>query len=62
LDLRGRKCQEAGEGCTVRRFCNLYASPNVARIFKSRSMRWGEGACKMHGRDEKCIQNFCQET
>jgi hypothetical protein len=33
---------------------NLYPSPDMIRVMKSRRMRWTE-----HGRDEKCLQNFC---
>jgi hypothetical protein len=36
---------------------NLYGSPNIIRVIKSRRMR-GSGACSMHGRREKCAQNF----
>jgi hypothetical protein len=30
---------------------NLYISPNIIQVIKSRSMRWG-GACSTDGRDE----------
>jgi hypothetical protein len=40
LDLRGRKWQEAGERCVARSFINLYDSPDVIRVIKSRRMRW----------------------
>jgi hypothetical protein len=36
---------------------NLYASPNIIRVIKSRRMEWAG-----HGRDEKCIQNFGWKT
>jgi len=36
---------------------NLRSSPNIIRVVKSRTVRWSR-----HGRDEKCIQNFGQET
>jgi hypothetical protein len=35
---------------------NLNTSPNIIRVIRSRRMRWG--ACSIHERDEKCIQNF----
>jgi hypothetical protein len=37
---------------------NLYSSPNIIRVFKSRSMG---GACSTHERDEKFIRNCCRE-
>jgi hypothetical protein len=40
---------------------NLYTSPNVIRVIKSRGMRIG-GSCSMHGRDEKSVQNFGRKT
>jgi len=36
-------------------------SPNIMSVTKSKTMRWG-GACSIHGRDEKCMQNFGQKT
>jgi hypothetical protein len=36
LDLRGRKWREAGEDCIN----NLYASPDIITVIKSRRMRW----------------------
>jgi TPP-dependent pyruvate/acetoin dehydrogenase alpha subunit len=36
---------------------NLHSSQNIIRVVKSRTVRWSR-----HGRDEKCIQNFGQET
>jgi hypothetical protein len=38
---------------------NLYASPNVIRVIKSRRMRLG---IVKHTKDEKCIQNFSWKT
>jgi len=40
---------------------NLYASPDIIRVIKSRRMRWA-GACSTHGRDEKCIKYFGWKT
>jgi hypothetical protein len=37
------------------KFHNLYASPNIIRVIKSRGMKWEAGS--VHGRDEKCIQD-----
>jgi hypothetical protein len=39
---------------------NLYNSLNATRVIKSSRMRGG--ACGMHGKDEKCIQNVGQKT
>jgi hypothetical protein len=36
---------------------NLYSSPNIIQVIKSRRMRWG-GACNMYGGWERCIQDF----
>jgi len=36
---------------------NLHTLPAVITVTKSRSVR-----CSIHGRDEKCIQNFGQKT
>jgi len=33
-------------------FHNLHSLPNVMRVFKSQRR---DGACSMHGREEKCI-------
>jgi hypothetical protein len=33
---------------------NLYYSPNIIRMIKSRRMRWA-GACSMNGGEEECI-------
>jgi hypothetical protein len=40
------KWQEAGE------LHNLYSSPNIIRMIKSR--RWVGGACTTYGEDDKC--------
>jgi hypothetical protein len=38
---------------------NLYASPYIIRVIKSRKLRWaGHIACT---RDDKCIQDFGQK-
>jgi hypothetical protein len=40
--------------------CNLYTSPNVVMVIKSKMMGWaGHVACMG---DEKCIQNVSQKT
>jgi hypothetical protein len=36
---------------------NLYASPDIIGVIKSRRMMWAG-----YGRDEKCIQNFGWKT
>jgi hypothetical protein len=38
--LRGRKGRKHGENCIIRRFINLYVSPIISRVIKSRSIRW----------------------
>jgi hypothetical protein len=42
---------------------NSYSSPDtsIIRVIKSREVEMG-GACAMHGRDEKCVQNFDRKT
>jgi hypothetical protein len=40
---------------------NLYASPNIIRVIKSRRMRWMGHVARM-GRDEKCVQNLIRKT
>jgi hypothetical protein len=40
---------------------DLYSSPNIIRVIKSRRMRWaGHVACM--GGKERCIQDFGGET
>ena len=36
---------------------DLYCSPNIVRVIKSRIMRWA-GACSARGAQERCIQDF----
>jgi len=60
LDLGGRKWQEAGEGCIMRSFINLYTSPSIIRVIKSKMMKWTGHVA--HTGSEKCIQNFGQKT
>ena len=40
---------------------NLYFSPNIIWVIKSRRMRW-VGACSTYGGQERCIQGFGGET
>ena len=40
---------------------NLYSSPNIVRVIKSRRMRW-VGAYSMYGGGERCVQGFGGET
>jgi hypothetical protein len=40
--------------------CNLYASPSIIRVIKSMRLRWVWHVACMG--DERCIQNFGQET
>jgi hypothetical protein len=39
LDLRGRKWREGGEDCFIGELHNLYASPDIIRVIRSRRMR-----------------------
>jgi hypothetical protein len=36
---------------------NLYSSPNIIRVIKSRRMRWAGHVARM-GAEEECIQNI----
>ena len=40
---------------------NLYCSPNIVWVIKSRKMRWVEHVARMRG-EERCIQGFGGET
>jgi hypothetical protein len=40
---------------------NLYCSPNISRVIKSRKKEIG-GVCSMYGREESCIQGYGRET
>ena len=40
---------------------DLYSSPNIVRVMKSRRMRLG-GLCSTYGEEERRIQNFVGET
>ena len=40
---------------------DLYSSPNIERVIKSRRMRWC-GACGTYGGKERCAQGFGGET
>jgi len=40
---------------------NLYTSPNIVRVIKSRRMRLGR-ACSAYGGGERCVQGFGGET
>ena len=47
---------------------DLYSSPNIVRVIKSRRRRWAghvvrmEGACGTYGGRERCAQGFGGET
>jgi hypothetical protein len=41
----------------IEELSDLYSSPNIARLMKSRRMRWG-GACSTYGGDERRMQGF----
>jgi hypothetical protein len=40
---------------------DLYSSPNIIRVMKSRRMRWAGHVARMGGK-ERCIQDFGGET
>jgi hypothetical protein len=40
---------------------DLYSSPNIIRVIKSRRLRW-EKACDIYGRHERCKQGFGGKT
>ena len=40
---------------------NLYFSPNIVRVIKSRRMRWAGHVARMGG-GERCVQGFGEET
>ena len=40
---------------------DLYSSPNIVRVIKSRIMRWAGHVARMVG-EERCIQSFGGET
>jgi hypothetical protein len=46
LDLKGRK-MDRGENCIMMNFHNLYSSPNIVRVIKSRRMRWAGHVARM---------------
>jgi hypothetical protein len=39
---------------------NLYSSPNIVRVIKSRKMRWAGHVARMRG--ERCLQVFGWES
>jgi hypothetical protein len=39
---------------------DLYCSPNIIRVIKSRRMRWAGHVARMGG-GERCVQSFCVE-
>jgi hypothetical protein len=39
---------------------DLYSSPNIVRVMKSRRVRWG--ACSAYRGGERLVQGFCGET
>jgi hypothetical protein len=54
----GPKWEEVAEGWRRlhnEELHNLYASPNIIRVIKSRMMRWA-ASYTMHGRDQKFIK------
>ena len=40
---------------------DLYSSPNIVRMMKSKRMRWAEHVARMKG-EESCTQGFGGET
>jgi len=48
LDLRGRKCQETGEGCIMRSSVTGKAHQiRIVRVIKLRGIRWPERVAHM---------------
>jgi hypothetical protein len=47
LDPRKRNGREAAEDCMMRSFINLYPSPNIIRVMKSRRMRLAVHVARM---------------
>jgi hypothetical protein len=45
--LRAIELQEGEENYTTRSFHNLYSSPSIIRIIKSRRMRWAGHVARM---------------
>jgi hypothetical protein len=41
------KVTEGGENCIMRSFINLYSSPSIIRMMKSRKMSWTGHAARM---------------
>ena len=41
---------------------NLYSSPSIVRVIKSRRMNEMGGACSAYGGGERCVQGFGGET
>ena len=41
---------------------DLYSSPNIVWMIKSKTMKGGGGACGMYGGGKKCMQGFGGET
>jgi hypothetical protein len=39
---------------------NLYASPNIIMVIEKKNEMGG--ACRMHGKDDKCVQYFRWKT
>ena len=56
--LGPKRDEEAGEWrkLTTEELNDLYCSPNIIRVIKSRRM--GRGTCSTHGRQMTCIQCF----
>jgi hypothetical protein len=40
---------------------NLYSSPNIVRVIKSRRKRWAGHVARM-GEEERCVQGFGGKT
>jgi hypothetical protein len=59
MEGRNKRCGESMY--TNERMQDLYVSPNVIGITKSRLIRW-VGACETHGRAKKSIHIFGMKT
>jgi hypothetical protein len=49
LDIKGRK-MDRGKKLRIDELHNLYSSPNIVRVIKSRGMRWAGNVARMEER------------
>jgi len=51
------RCQENGEKLHNEGLNDLYSSPNIVRVIKSRRIRWAGHVARM-GAEDRCIEGF----